>query len=1083
MLARGDDIFLIDQDGTRTLYEYDGSKASLPSQPELEAACAAGAIREGSAPILWWSSHTEAVSETLKELGVDRASMTEAISEPSDSGGYGKSLELNFARALELAGLEYVPNGLQGKAGALWDFRPKGLGWKGLPDDAPVNLKASSARTLFTSTDFWKKVFQRDFSKMDDEKVNRIIKQHLGRIGFAEVWWLKPKSKDVGKQLEQAVEEKDSAKARDVLQEQNWSYHKLGKYDIEFDRDESTGGVKVIRVKKGSEQFATIQVRVNKRAGNTAGWARTTSSKPKKPYRSLAKESVEWIDARSIEERESDKERIQKARRAYNKLLRLLRNKGTGALKPVVSDMSDEFWAYRILHNIREMPHVVIGSPRAMQKITGDTNSGIGTNKRGESIMTLVIDDTRSQFIQTPDLVFSYRQSVFTHEYAHYLDPGRTRGRTSAAAQRAGGQASYFNNPSEITAYFTEFVSNILNNLNRAVDYPQQAEILIDKIVGSNFREFKESFARVAENLSGRDEQRDFYKQLTDENKKRVIKRLYGMWEEIEPLVKKVKNGEALTKKEVDRVVGRYRGLKETTEWIDARSIQETQAKENTMPAVQWIEFNGWGEPIEEAEYDGRKVELNQPFRIDHDDKKFAVYVKDGDKVKKVRFGSADMEIKRDDDEARKSFRARFECDKDHPKTSATYWSCRMWQKGKSVSDMLDSEDQVFRPIEEVAQRVLWYDGVQFHEVDAREEHIRWMHRNKNKLGMDRTEQEAIDSAMEMWSEEENVWKALAHFITRTGWTRIRTEGSTISVMAPSARNGREAVMDMAEEYGLGTDDITRVEVDVADPNQVTGVSTSTRWQGRELERILESVDEKLQPQNIEPEEFPNPITAAMRKVFLHKGTLDKETGDDVVKTSTKSWPAEQLNPTQSAIFMGKSLGMAVAGIKGGNLGAIISRDGYILDGHHRWAATMFADPKAQIEGVVVDMPIEDLVPVLRAAGDALGNERRGAPKGGNDINVYEASTKDALAAIREGEYMSPKFYNREESVDWLERIGGEDVLSKRLNMIQRKRPPAGAPQRHNMPVIDADKAEHTMVAKLLQQGKIDVYEPYADVA
>lgn len=92
-----------------------------------------------------------------------------------------------------------------------------------------------------------------------------------------------------------------------------------------------------------------------------------------------------------------------------------------------------------------------------------------------------------------------------------------------------------------------------------------------------------------------------------------------------------------------------------------------------------------------EAEYQGKKVELNQPFRTPDGPKKFSVYVKnDKGNVVKVNFGSSDMEIKRDDPERRKSFRARHNCSDAKDKTSARYWSCRFWQKGKTVSDMLD---------------------------------------------------------------------------------------------------------------------------------------------------------------------------------------------------------------------------------------------------------------------------------------------------------------------------------------------------------------------------------------------------------
>jgi hypothetical protein len=100
--------------------------------------------------------------------------------------------------------------------------------------------------------------------------------------------------------------------------------------------------------------------------------------------------------------------------------------------------------------------------------------------------------------------------------------------------------------------------------------------------------------------------------------------------------------------------------------------------------------FEDWGgaEEITKAEYQGKEVPLNKPRRLSGGNKKFEVFVRDGDKVKRVTFGDPDMEIRRDDDEARANFRARHNCDSKKDKTSAGYWSCRMWEKGTTVSDV-----------------------------------------------------------------------------------------------------------------------------------------------------------------------------------------------------------------------------------------------------------------------------------------------------------------------------------------------------------------------------------------------------------
>ena len=90
---------------------------------------------------------------------------------------------------------------------------------------------------------------------------------------------------------------------------------------------------------------------------------------------------------------------------------------------------------------------------------------------------------------------------------------------------------------------------------------------------------------------------------------------------------------------------------------------------------------------VEAAEYQGKKVNLNDPIRTsENPNKKFKVYVKnDQGNVVVVRFGDPKMSIKRDDAGARKSFRARHGCDNPGPKWKAKYWSCYQWRAGAKV--------------------------------------------------------------------------------------------------------------------------------------------------------------------------------------------------------------------------------------------------------------------------------------------------------------------------------------------------------------------------------------------------------------
>ena len=96
---------------------------------------------------------------------------------------------------------------------------------------------------------------------------------------------------------------------------------------------------------------------------------------------------------------------------------------------------------------------------------------------------------------------------------------------------------------------------------------------------------------------------------------------------------------------------------------------------------------------MNEAEYHGKTVKLGKPMRGDV--KKFKVFVKNkAGKVLKVNFGDPNMEIKRDNPERKKSFRARHKCSQAKDRTTPKYWSCRMWSK-KPVSKIVGENNDL----------------------------------------------------------------------------------------------------------------------------------------------------------------------------------------------------------------------------------------------------------------------------------------------------------------------------------------------------------------------------------------------------
>ena len=155
-----------------------------------------------------------------------------------------------------------------------------------------------------------------------------------------------------------------------------------------------------------------------------------------------------------------------------------------------------------------------------------------------------------------------------------------------------------------------------------------------------------------------------------------------------EEALRKVKGTDNLYEPKKMSKSARVRSMMDYLGKRDKKDAEKRKKDKNTsdykMRMFNQME-NIWGEVTEKDDKSGK--ELNNPTRGDV--KKYKVYVKnDKGNVVKVEFGDPNMEIKRDDPERRKSFRARHNCDNPGPKYKARYWSCKFWS-AKSVSDLM----------------------------------------------------------------------------------------------------------------------------------------------------------------------------------------------------------------------------------------------------------------------------------------------------------------------------------------------------------------------------------------------------------
>ena len=85
---------------------------------------------------------------------------------------------------------------------------------------------------------------------------------------------------------------------------------------------------------------------------------------------------------------------------------------------------------------------------------------------------------------------------------------------------------------------------------------------------------------------------------------------------------------------------------------------------------------------INEAEYNGKKVEIGKPRRNTGGGKKYVVYVKNPStgRVKKISFGDVKggLTAKVSNPKARKAFASRHQCAKKKDRMTAGYWACRL---------------------------------------------------------------------------------------------------------------------------------------------------------------------------------------------------------------------------------------------------------------------------------------------------------------------------------------------------------------------------------------------------------------------
>jgi hypothetical protein len=267
-------------------------------------------------------------------------------------------------------------------------------------------------------------------------------------------------------------------------------------------------------------------------------------------------------------------------------------------------------------------------------------------------------------------------------------------------------------------------------------------------------------------------------------------------------------------------------------------------------------------------------------------------------------------------------------------------------------------------------------------------------------------------------------------------------------------------------------------------------------------EIILEEIallKEDADASKVDPERFPLKLSQAAAKqdqatALVTKGVEDGDPSDDKVEASKESLSVKQLKPSQSSMNIEKACQFAICAVlkvkpfpsgPGGDLGAIITSDNHIMDGHHRWIATGMIDPSASVGGFVVEFPAKQMIAALNMITVKLGITA-GKPGSGGFDQFNEAGILPQLQKLVQTGFWGADAEQCQKACEEFTGEAGDAAVAsaaKKMgdNVSQLTLSvPGGFPARPDMPVISKGKGHLKQAIDLLRTGAVDLNEPYA---
>jgi len=197
-----------------------------------------------------------------------------------------------------------------------------------------------------------------------------------------------------------------------------------------------------------------------------------------------------------------------------------------------------------------------------------------------------------------------------------------------------------------------------------------------------------------------------------------------------------------------------------------------------------------------------------------------------------------------------------------------------------------------------------------------------------------------------------------------------KTFGS-VEVLNESIPDFDKNYMILQKLYKNESLDIPRIQMPVIEPNDM-----------KTFDKRLEKGEiDIFKPYALGKELFPTDLNKKEGKKWVKLGQKDGNPEDDKILAKWTTISGKKLKLLQGQVWLEKLVGniKKFGAPKSGSpvlrTTVIVSKEKYILDGHHRHGQVMLTDPNLKMQALFIPLDIKTLLKMGRSYGAAIGNK------------------------------------------------------------------------------------------------------------